>query len=86
MADFVLVRKPVKMWSLDLDGQEYKIPLGGSITYDEAAGLETAAGTDAFFLKYIPEDVYKSLTLNDRNTLVHAWRKATADAGSNLGE
>lgn len=86
MADFVLIRRPAKMWTVDIDGNIFEIPLGGSMTHDEAEGLETAAGTDAFFLKYIPEPVYKSLTLNERNTLVHAWRKATADAGSNLGE
>jgi hypothetical protein len=86
MADFVLMRRPAKMWAVEIDGTEYKIPLGGSMTHDEAAGLETPAGTDAFFVRYIPENVYGSLTLDERNALVYAWRKATTEAGTNLGE
>jgi hypothetical protein len=86
MADFTLVRHPRKTWSVDIDGNIYAIPLGGSLTTDEAEEIKTPEGTRTFFGRYIGKDVYSKLTISEQNAVIRAWQEATAKAGTNLGE
>jgi hypothetical protein len=77
MSEFILQRTKPKMWSLTIDDQTFEVPLGGSLTPKEAAPLDTAEGTRAFFQKYIPKKIADTLTIDDYNAITNAWIRAS---------
>ena len=75
MAKFVLEESPnTNVLEVVIGEQSYNIPLVGSLTFKEAASLESAEGTRAFIQKYIPRKVLDPLTINQYNSIVEAWK------------
>lgn len=87
MAEFTLRPKEEETLRLNIGDASYQVPLGGSLTRKELAGLETQEGTYAFFQKYIPTEVLEDLAVTDYNQIVAVWLDETAKAaGKTLGE
>ncbi len=75
MAKFVLEESPnTNVLEVVIGEQSYNIPLVGSLTFKEAASLESAEGTRVFIQKYIPKKVLDPLTINQYNSIVEAWK------------
>ena len=53
MAEFTLKERPKKTLKLNIGEESFNIPLAGSLTPEEAAPLDTQAGTIEFFQKYL---------------------------------
>lgn len=76
MGKFVLEQEPTtKVLEVVIGEKSYNVPLMGSLTFDEASGLESAEGTRAFMQKYIPLKVLRPLTIDQYNSIVEAWKK-----------
>lgn len=77
MQEFTLKPKEADTLRLNIGDESFQIPLAGSLTPEEAATLDTAEGTRAFFQKYLPKKITKALTINDYNEITKAWLEAT---------
>ena len=87
MAEFTLKERPKKTLKLNIGEESFNIPLAGSLTPEEAAPLDTQAGTIEFFQKYLSEDVKKILVIDDYNEITKAWIKASkVPGGKTAGE
>lgn len=86
MAEFTLKKKPAKVLKLNIGDETFNIPLATSLTPEEAAPLDTQAGTIAFFQSYLSEEVKKILVIEDYNEITKAWVKASKEAGAEPGE
>lgn len=80
MAEFTLKPREADTLQLHIGDETFHIPLGGCLTPEEAAPLDTQAGTIAFFQKYLSEDLKKVLTINDYNEITKAWIKESQRA------
>lgn len=81
MAKFVLQRRKIETFDLEIDGEVYKIPLAEYLTPDVNATLATGEGTRAFFAGYLPDEISKTLTVADYNDITHAWVEASKQTG-----
>ena len=87
MAEFTLRERPKKTLKVNIGDESFEIPLAGSLTPEEAAPLDTQAGTIEFFQKYLSEEVKHSLVIDDYNELTKAWIKASkVSGGKSAGE
>ena len=67
----------------------YYIPLGKSLLVDDVFKLDKQEEVLKFFRKYLGEDVMKSLSVDDLETIINAWTEATTEQkgdGKTLGE
>lgn len=80
MAEFTLKRKEASTLKLNIGEDSFQIPLAGSLTPEEAAPLDTQAGTIAFFQKYLSDDIKAVLTIDDYNEITKAWVSASKKA------
>ena len=86
MAEFTLRRKPAETLKVVIEDKSYEVPLGGSLTPKEMSELDTPEGTRAFFCRHIPPDVTDTLTIDEWNALINAWRMETGKGGRTAGE
>lgn len=87
MAEFTLQRREPDTLKLNIGEDSFQIPLAGSLTPDEAAELDTQAGTIAFFKRHLTDEIVAVLTINDYNAITHAWIAASRKvAGKTPGE
>lgn len=86
MAEFTLKKREAKVLKVNIGDESFDIPLAGSLTPEEAAPLDTQAGTIAFFQKYLSKKVIKMLVIDDYNEITNAWVKASGEAGKTSGE
>ena len=90
MAEFTLDNKNKKtadVLKVNIGNDTYSIPLAGALSIKELKMTQTTMGVIDFFEKYIPEDVFDTLTVDDLNEIVGAWFKATQDeTGATPGE
>lgn len=77
MSEFTLKRNIVKTLKVNIEGESYSVPLGGSLTPAEWTGLDTFAGTIEFLRKYIPADVADTFTVDEWNAIINAWKDET---------
>lgn len=84
----VKIKKPeVQTLRVDFGDTVVEIPLGNSVPYDEQAALATFEGTVAFYKRYIPKAIAKTLTVDEYNQITAAWLQATKEAsGMTPGE
>ncbi len=80
-AEFTLKRQQEKTLKINIGEESFFVPLAGSLTPEEAAPLDTQAGTIAFFQKYLSDDVKKILTIDDYNAITKAWIDASKKNG-----
>ena len=78
--------KERKVLKINIGEKSYSLPLLGSLTMKEAKRLDTEEGTVAFVNDYIPNDVMETLTVDDLNTIIKAWKSASDLEGISLGE
>lgn len=87
MTEFTLKKREADTLKLNIGDESYHIPLAGSLTPSEAAGLDTGEGTIAFLNKYLPKEITDALTVNEYNEITHAWAEASKKAsGKTVGE
>lgn len=88
MAEFTLRQKEAETLKLNIGDKSFQIPLGNCLTPEEAAPLDTQAGTIAFFQRYIDdEEIKSSLRICDYNEITKIWIEASKQAaGKNPGE
>ena len=78
--------KERKVLKINIGEESYSLPLLGSLTMKEAKRLDTEEGTVAFVNDYIPSAVLETLTVDDLNTIIKAWKSASDLEGISLGE
>ena len=78
--------KERKVLKINIGEESYSLPLLGSLTMKEATRLDTEEGTIAFVNDYIPKGVLETLTVDDLNTIIKAWKSASDLEGISLGE
>lgn len=76
MAEFTLKKREADWLKLNIGDESFNIPLATSMTYEEAASMETMDGAISFFRNYIREDVANALSLMDYKDIIDAWREA----------
>ena len=86
MAEFTLKKRPPKVLKVNIGDETFSIPLGGSLTPEEAAPLDTREGTIEFIQRYLSDEVKAVLVIDDYNEITKAWIKASKEAGQDLGE
>lgn len=89
MKEITLGGKPkeVKTLRVNIGDEHYEVPLAGTLTPRELAAMDTPAKTLAFLEKYIPKKVAETLSIDDYNALVNAWKDASQEAsGVSVGE
>jgi hypothetical protein len=77
MAEFTLKKREEDWLKLNVGEDSFNIPLANSMTFDEAALMESMTGAIEFFRKYIKEEIANALTLGDWKDLITAWREAS---------
>lgn len=87
MAEFTLKKREADTLKLNIGDESFQIPLAGSLTPEEAAPLDTQAGTIEFFNKYISKEIADALTINEYNAITKAWVDASKKvSGKTPGE
>lgn len=84
-------KKEVSALKVNIGKDTYSIPLTGSFTIAEMEKIKDEIKDDkegyAFFAKYIPLDILKSLTISEFKELTEAWKSASEEeSGIGLGE
>lgn len=80
MAEFTLKKRDEDVLKLNIGDDSFYIPLANSMTFDEAASMDTMDGAIGFFKKYIKEEVTKALSLGDWKAVITVWREASEQA------
>lgn len=78
--------KRAEVLKVNIGEESYSVPLAGSLTVKEAAGIDSDAKALAFIERHIPKKVLEGITVNDLNMLVKEWYKASTDNGDAPGE
>lgn len=87
MAKFVVDNNVREVLEVEIGEKVYNIPLGGSLSYKKLNSLKTTNDFMAFFMEYIPEDVFDSLSVGNISAITTEWTKATEQAsGISLGK
>lgn len=81
MAKIVLDNNTREVLEVVIGEATYNIPLGSSLSWKEANSIKTQDDVLAFFSKYIPEDVFESLSMANITVIINEWRKATEITG-----
>ena len=87
MTEFTL--KPIEEKTIKINylDESFELPLQGSLTFEEANKLTTREGTYEFMTKYVPENIMKTIRVEEYNMILAAWRKASEEnSGKPLGE
>jgi hypothetical protein len=87
MTEFTL--KPIETKTIKINylDESFELPLQGSLTFEEANLLATPEGTYAFMKKHVPEDILKTLKVEEYNMILAAYREASEkNSGKRLGE
>lgn len=87
MTKFTL--KPIETKTIKINylDESFELPLQGSLTFEEANLLATPEGTYAFMKKHVPEDILKTLKVEEYNMILAAYREASEkNSGKRLGE
>lgn len=87
MKEITLKKPKVQTLRVNIGDTVVEIPLGNSVPYEEQAALATFEGTVAFYKRYIPKAIAKTLTVEEYNQITAAWLEATREAsGMTPGE
>lgn len=89
MAEITLGGKSrtISTLKVNIGEKSYDIPLAGSLTLDQIEAFKNGEDELAFFGKYIPNKVMKSLTTMEFKQLNDAWKQASEEeTGVKLGE
>lgn len=87
MAKITVENKVVEVLEVEIGEKTYNIPLGSSLTYKKLNSLKTTENFMQFFMEYIPEDIFDTLSIANISAIIKEWNKATEQAsGISLGK
>ena len=82
MKEFTLKKKESDFFKLNIGEESYLIPLARSLTFEEINKMQNKENVVEFFRKYLGEDVFNALTVDQFEIVCREWQKAndmTAD-------
>lgn len=82
MKEFTLKKKETDFFKLNIGEKSYLIPLARSLTLEEINRMQTKENVVEFFRKYLGDDVFNALTVDQFEIVCREWQKAndmTAD-------
>jgi hypothetical protein len=82
MKEFTLKQKEADYFKLNIGDKSYLIPLARSLTFEEINRIQERENVVEFFRKYLGEDVFNALTVDQFEIVCREWQKAndmTAD-------
>ena len=82
MKEFTLKKKESDFFKLNIGEESYLIPLARSLTFEEINRMQNKENVVEFFRKYLGNDVFNALTVDQFETICREWQKAndtTAD-------
>ena len=82
MKEFTLKKKESDFFKLNIGEKSYLIPLARSLTLEEINRMQTKENVVEFFRKYLGDDVFNALTVDQFEIVCREWQKAndmTAD-------
>lgn len=82
MKEFTLKKKESDFFKLNIGDESYLIPLARSLTFEEINRMQDKENVVEFFRKYLGEDVFNALTVDQFEIVCREWQKAndmTAD-------
>lgn len=87
MAKIVVENNVCEVLEVEIGDKTYNVPLGSSLSYKKLNSLKSTPEFMAFFMEYIPEEVFNTLTVANISAIIKEWNKATEqDAGIGLGK
>ncbi len=90
----ITLEQPIEVLKINIGERSFSMPLAGSIPFVELMDIKSAKTQEekletmtSLLRKYIPEEVYKTLTSKEINQIMVAWGKASSeDTGITPGE
>lgn len=82
MKEFTLKKKESDFFKLNIGDESYLIPLARSLTFEEINRMQNKENVVEFFRKYLGDDVFNALTVDQFEIVCREWQKAndmTAD-------
>ena len=82
MKEFTLKKKESDFFKLNIGEESYLIPLARSLTLEEINRMQNKENVVEFFRKYLGNDVFNALTVDQFEVVCREWQKAndmTAD-------
>lgn len=82
MKEFTLKKKESDFFKLNIGEESYLIPLARSLTFEEINKMQDKENVVEFFRKYLGNDVFNALTVDQFEIVCREWQKAndmTAD-------
>lgn len=82
MKEFTLKQKEADYFKLNIGDKSYLIPLARSLTFEEINRMQNKENVVEFFRKYLGNDVFNALTVDQFEIVCREWQKAndmTAD-------
>lgn len=81
MAKIVVDNNIREVLEVQIGEATYNVPLGSSLNYKKLNSLKTTDEFMAFFMEYIPEDVFDTLSVANITAIIAEWTKATEQVG-----
>ena len=76
MKEFTLKKKETDFFKLNIGEENYLIPLARSLTFEEINRMQKRENVVEFFRKYLGEDVFNALTVDQFEVVCREWQKA----------
>ena len=76
MKEFTLKKKESDFFKLNIGEESYLIPLARSLTFEEINRMQDKENVVEFFRKYLGEDVFNALTVDQFEIVCREWQKA----------
>lgn len=76
MKEFTLKKKESDFFKLNIGEESYLIPLARSLTFEEINRMQNKENVVEFFRKYLGNDVFNALTVDQFEIVCREWQKA----------
>lgn len=76
MKEFTLKEKESDFFKLNIGKESYLIPLARSLTFEEINRMQDKENVVEFFRKYLGNDVFNALTVDQFEIVCREWQKA----------
>lgn len=76
MKEFTLKKKESDFFKLNIGEESYLIPLARSLTLEEINRMQNKENVVEFFRKYLGDDVFNALTVDQFEIVCREWQKA----------
>ena len=86
MKEFTLKKKESDFFKLNIGEESYLIPLARSLTFEEINRMQDKENVVEFFRKYLGNDVFNALTVDQFEVVCREWQKANDTRADGEGE